>query len=317
MAPTARTGTFFAASFLVACSSSHATTSDAALDTGVDEGTCSPTQRAGATLDGPRLGASLAGEGPWTGTIANVGADGVDLVLDDGVSARFAWIGTSVAGLSAGMSATIARDGRWTVLSAGGVRLHALDAQGFVGDGLVGAPMTVDGAPTLTLVEACRFREGGGGCDQPPAMATVYALDVGGTRLDARGRSAGAGYEVYFLGAVQLPGYGSSSCVVEAAFAARVAVRVTDVATCADIEAEYRRVVRDGSACAIDDECMVLSGQCGVGLGGCYEATSRDVSSVLGELGRQFAELGCTSAVCDCDDPPGARCDGFYCTLMR
>lgn len=327
MRPSARLGTLLCALSLLACSESHRSVEDAGVedarageDSGtIEPGTCSAEQRAGATLDLPRVGLDgAAGSGPWSATISNVAADGVDLVLADGTAARFRWTGTSLAGLSAGMSATLRRDPWWTVLEAGGVRLHAMSAMAFTGYDLVGAPIAIAGAPALTLVEACAFREGEGACDQPAAPVTIYALDVGGAARLGRGEQAsGPGYEVSFGGAVQLPGYGSPSCVLEAAFGASIALRVdeTSTETCEGIEGEYRRVVDENASCSADSECMVLGGQCGVGLGGCYEAASADVSDELEELGRRYAALGCTSGVCDCAGPPLVACDVGRCTF--
>lgn len=289
-------------------------------DADIAEGTCTPAQRARALLDGPNLGAAgLSGAGPWSGTIAGVDESGVDLALADGTSVRFAWTGTSLAGLSAGMHATLRHDPYWTVLETDAVALHAMRVFRFVGSGIVGVPHVIAGAPLLTLVEACWFPEHGTACGEPTTgPVVVYDLDVGGTRLAADESTSGIGYEVHFGGSAQFPGYDTEECIVEAAFAAWIAVRVErpDFESCEEVEAAYERVLEQSAACDDDGDCTVVAGQCSAGLGGCYEAANRDVSDELEELGRAYAGLGCPSAVCDCAEPPTTVCAAGRCALV-
>ncbi|MEO1267005.1 MAG: hypothetical protein AAFX99_02840, partial [Myxococcota bacterium] len=44
------------------------------------------------------------------------------------------------------------------------------------------------------------------------------------------------------------------------------------VDTCEEIELNYTALVSGAKDCASDDACQLLFGQCGVGIGGCYEA---------------------------------------------
>lgn len=79
--------------------------------------------------------------------------------------------------------------------------------------------------------------------------------------------------------------------------------------TCADVEQRYDDVLDAASACTVDDDCQILTGQCSTGLGGCYEIVSTCLDQgLLNELGALYAShsRGCVEGVCDCDAPPDA-----------
>ena len=86
--------------------------------------------------------------------------------------------------------------------------------------------------------------------------------------------------------------------------------------TCDELERTYRASVSDASACRVDADCQVLNGQCGVGVGGCYEAANMTLSqSDLDMIGRQYGEQ-CMGPVCSCPPPPsGAVCNAGICEL--
>ena len=85
---------------------------------------------------------------------------------------------------------------------------------------------------------------------------------------------------------------------------------------CEDIEARYRGLVESASDCSDHGDCQTISGQCGVGLGGCYESVNQSLSQDdLSELGLIYSEGGCTGAVCRCTPPPPSRCDAGACVL--
>jgi len=87
--------------------------------------------------------------------------------------------------------------------------------------------------------------------------------------------------------------------------------------TCEEIQQTYADLVADNSSCEVTDDCQVLWGQCGQGLGGCYEAVNGNVTQEeLSALGSQFAEQGCTQWVCDCTPPPEVECKDNVCNAI-
>ncbi|MBW2463511.1 MAG: hypothetical protein JRH11_17810 [Deltaproteobacteria bacterium] len=89
--------------------------------------------------------------------------------------------------------------------------------------------------------------------------------------------------------------------------------------TCGSIELIYEGLTTgDATLCTIDADCHVLSGQCSVGLGGCYHAVNTDTTrDQLAALGAMYTAASCTSAVCDCTAPPSSvRCDAGSCLAM-
>ena len=84
--------------------------------------------------------------------------------------------------------------------------------------------------------------------------------------------------------------------------------------SCDEIEAAYEGAIAANNSCAEDADCAIVGGQCGVGLGGCYESVSVDFSAEhLRALGQEFQASGCTNGVCDCAPPPLAVCDDGVC----
>jgi hypothetical protein len=82
----------------------------------------------------------------------------------------------------------------------------------------------------------------------------------------------------------------------------------TDPPTCAEIEADYAALVGP-AACEAPEDCELLNGACGLGLGGCYELSNGSTTQAqLDELGLRYADAGCTSGVCDCAEPPAVDC---------
>jgi hypothetical protein len=88
------------------------------------------------------------------------------------------------------------------------------------------------------------------------------------------------------------------------------------VESCEDREAEYAALVEaeENTICQRDEDCRVLTGQCGVGLGGCYEVVNVAVSQdELDALGAGYSGDGCTGGACDCAEPPEAVCEQNTC----
>lgn len=319
MTLTARIGTLAAALALVGCADTHARDGDARTDL-PDGGSSSCGVDESASLGGAIgfRGASLDAT-PRAATVTGVEANRLELEVD-GEPVQFHWPGPSIADVAAvGDEVRVFRENGFDALDAAGVGLRAWSSFGFTGFDVVGAPQAIPDGPSVTLVEGCTFREASGGCGQPPGTVTVYDLAVDGETIAAGERAEGDGYTVFHHGAAQFPGYGSDMCVVEAGFGAKVAarVRLADApATCADVERAYRALLGEHAACESASDCVVLTGQCGVGLGGCYEVANADLSPELEALGRRYQELGCTSGVCDCAGSPRAFCNMGGCGLM-
>ncbi len=93
---------------------------------------------------------------------------------------------------------------------------------------------------------------------------------------------------------------------------------VQGMGTCEGVQAAYQWLISgDDKTCEDDTDCHMLNGQCGSGLGGCYEAVTLDVTdAMLVALGKKYGALGCISAVCDCGPPPPAvKCLDGKCTF--
>lgn len=89
--------------------------------------------------------------------------------------------------------------------------------------------------------------------------------------------------------------------------------------SCEDLEAAYDEAVHapEAVACTEAAECKVISGHCGVGLGGCYYAVHQSFDPApLDDLATQYVELQCTSGVCDCAEPPPVDCVDQVCVLQ-
>ena len=90
------------------------------------------------------------------------------------------------------------------------------------------------------------------------------------------------------------------------------------IGSCAGVKETYDWIVGEGQAkCELDTDCKILSGSCGAGLGGCWEAVTIPTSQqVLAALGARYSALGCTEAVCDCaPQPASVKCVTGKCSL--
>ena len=87
---------------------------------------------------------------------------------------------------------------------------------------------------------------------------------------------------------------------------------------CEDIQSVYAEYVGH-TACQDDSDCVIVSGQCGIGLGGCHHAVNRGWGEQgLSDLGEVWLDSGCSGPVCDCDAPPqSAFCDAGVCTPLQ
>jgi hypothetical protein len=88
---------------------------------------------------------------------------------------------------------------------------------------------------------------------------------------------------------------------------------------CSDATAQYSFLVDAPQTCAADDECHVLNGHCGSGIGGCFHITNGDVTQAdLDAIAGDFTSADCTMWVCDCMAPPsGARCVDGLCVATE
>jgi hypothetical protein len=76
--------------------------------------------------------------------------------------------------------------------------------------------------------------------------------------------------------------------------------------SCSEIEAEYESLVTM-TDCQGDDECKIIAGHCGVGLGGCDYAVNVSVAvTALDDLAEAYVAGNCTNGVCDCAPPPAS-----------
>lgn len=157
------------------------------------------------------------------------------------------------------------------------------------------------------------------GCGAPPVCGTACALECGccGCNPDeALCGTAGADEAALYCQGdcyAAIPCLGDDACVDAGPVGLSCA---SGFATCADVEAAYGYLTGDASrACAVDGDCQIVWGQCGVGLGGCWHAVNQAVRAAeLQALGAQYSALFCTEAVCDCAPPPeAARCEAGLC----
>lgn len=88
--------------------------------------------------------------------------------------------------------------------------------------------------------------------------------------------------------------------------------------TCEGVEDLYVDYVGH-AACTDDSDCMIVTGHCGIGVGGCYHAVNRGWGQAgLDAIAEAWAATGCTGPVCDCGPPPdGAYCGNGVCTLPQ
>mgnify|MGYP001310931108 CR=1 FL=1 len=80
----------------------------------------------------------------------------------------------------------------------------------------------------------------------------------------------------------------------------------TGSTTCSEVQAEYELEVAK-TDCSVDEDCKIILGHCGVGLGGCDYAVNVEVDEgYLDTLASTWESLGCTQGVCDCAPPPAS-----------
>ena len=88
--------------------------------------------------------------------------------------------------------------------------------------------------------------------------------------------------------------------------------------TCADVRSAYKVLLTtaEHTRCTADADCQTVSGECGLGLGGCYHAVNHAVAQeAVSALGARYQELSCTGPVCRCTRPPVAQCVQGRCAL--
>ncbi|TNE46952.1 MAG: hypothetical protein EP343_21775 [Deltaproteobacteria bacterium] len=85
--------------------------------------------------------------------------------------------------------------------------------------------------------------------------------------------------------------------------------------SCDSVRNAYNSLVQNNRSCQADSECHILTGHCGVGLGGCYYATNVNLKqSQLDQLRTQWSNQQCSGPVCRCAAPPqGAKCSSGVC----
>ncbi len=167
---------------------------------------------------------------------------------------------------------------------------------------------TVDtGGPDCSLV----------GCASPPACGATCDAVCGCCSCGPTGGTCGTDSDGAAVatncptGCYQQTSCGDTGCAVVSGVAV--------CGSCGTTELIYEGLTT-GSAqdCTIDTDCHVLSGQCSVGLGGCYHIVNTDTThDQIAALGAMYTAASCTSGVCDCAAPPdGARCDAGTCVAM-
>jgi len=92
----------------------------------------------------------------------------------------------------------------------------------------------------------------------------------------------------------------------------------TNALSCDEIEALSDAYVSH-TACQDDSDCLMVYGQCGIGVGGCYHVVNREWDSAgLEAIGAAWANAGCTGPVCDCAEPPDTViCDDGVCAFAQ
>ncbi len=88
---------------------------------------------------------------------------------------------------------------------------------------------------------------------------------------------------------------------------------------CEEIDEVYNELIDNAKGCQVDDDCQVLNGACGVGVGGCYEYVNTSITQEdLDEIASGFQQEGCGDTACGCEDftPPPA-CNAGICGELR
>lgn len=74
--------------------------------------------------------------------------------------------------------------------------------------------------------------------------------------------------------------------------------------TCDEVKTAYNKVVAQ-TTCASASDCHVITGYCGIGLGGCWHVTAKGASQKdLDALRDRWKALQCRGPVCSCVPPP-------------
>lgn len=85
---------------------------------------------------------------------------------------------------------------------------------------------------------------------------------------------------------------------------------------CPQIQSDYDALLEQASGCQVDADCGWLYGQCGLGLGSCYEAVNQSLRQQdLGALGARWFQNRCGGEPCRCDTPPPIACQEGRCVL--
>jgi hypothetical protein len=110
----------------------------------------------------------------------------------------------------------------------------------------------------------------------------------------------------------------SPAPVVTAPAANGGAVPNKPLRNCEEVRASYKTLLTtpEHTRCSADADCQTVSGECGLGLGGCYHAVNHSVAQeAVSALGTRYQELSCTGPVCRCARPPAAHCTQGVCAL--
>lgn len=148
------------------------------------------------------------------------------------------------------------------------------------------------------------------GCAAPPLCSTGCQAECGCCSCGSSDSYCGEqdGQAAAFVcngGCYDVTPCGAGTCAIDADGPACGGVK-----TCADVEAEYLALSAT-VACSAHEDCSVLSGHCGVGVGGCYAIVNGSVGQAdLDALAAEWTALGCSGPVCKCAPPPAsAICD--------
>ena len=92
------------------------------------------------------------------------------------------------------------------------------------------------------------------------------------------------------------------------------------VESCNAMEARYLRLAEGAAAtsCAGQADCKLLTGHCGVGLGGCYYAVNGSTNQAdLDAIALTWKAMGCDAGrpVCRCAPPRPVECSGNTCRI--
>ena len=76
---------------------------------------------------------------------------------------------------------------------------------------------------------------------------------------------------------------------------------------CERIQTQYDKLTAL-TQCDTVEDCHIVTGECGVGLGDCYHVVNNEKSPAqLSALGQMWLDNSCGGAVCDCPAPPDPK----------